>query len=402
MGSKRNLLQNELGELLLQHSLGKKRFIDLFSGSGIVATYMAKNTHLEVIGVDLQSYTKVMLDAILTRTNKHDITYLVDVWIPKIKNIRKNSQYWKQIAALENFDNKDLTYVMSNRELCSQKSHIGPVFNAYGGYYFNALQALTIDYMLKYLPDNESDKLLCHAAIIASASQYSASPGHTAQPFNPSNEKGLKHIIEAWSKDPLEYFERKLYSLANEYVNTLGKSVTADALDVCKNLTKDDLVFIDPPYSGVQYSRFYHVLETIARNTKYDVTGVGRYPEITERPQSLFSNVGTSKKALEDLLTALSKTNATVVITYPEKECSNGLSGDYILEIADEYYETSKIQLRSKFSTMGGNNSNRDSHMHYEELILVLNPKSATNKSYTHNVNSLVSELQSPTSQATC
>ena len=97
-------------------------------------------------------------------------------------------------------------------------------------------------------------------------------------------------------------------------------------------LLSDDLVIVDPPYSSVQYSRFYHVLETIARGTCGPVSGQGRYPAINERPQSSWSNKGTSQFALKMLLEKLSVTGCTVIFTFPSSETSNGLSGNAIIE----------------------------------------------------------------------
>ena len=67
-------------------------------------------------------------------------------------------------------------------------------------------------------------------------------------------------------------------------------------------------MFIDPPYSSVQYSRFYHVLETMAKGEKeLVVDGVGRYPPLADRPQSHFSNTGQARNALESLIEKLSE-----------------------------------------------------------------------------------------------
>ena len=380
MGSKRSLLEKGLGELLVKESNGKKRFIDLFAGTASVALYMAKSTNLEVVAVDLQKYSAIMSDAILSRTDPYDTNNIFEKWLPKIMDKLHKSKHWKEIKEIEKRENKNSAYVFSTRNICEKKSLIGPVWNAYGGYYFSALQSLTFDYMLKYLPENKYERKICHAAIISAASQCAAAPGHTAQPFNP-NGNGLKYILEAWRKDPIEYFKLGVSKIAKEYASVQGRGLSSDAEAYVESITDNDIVFLDPPYSGVQYSRFYHVLETIARNQHYDVTGVGRYPSLTDRPQSEFSNVGTSKLALERLLKKLSTTGATLVFTFPEKQCSNGLSGDYIIEIAKKWFNVRTITANSRFSTLGGNNIHRDARMHYNELVLIMkNRKSSITK----------------------
>ena len=381
MGSKRSLLENGLGKIILSECENKKRFIDLFSGTGSVATYVAKSTALEVVAVDLQVYSALMSDAVLSRTSPYNTQNIYTTWLPKISKKLRNSKLWQQIKELEAQAIKDTHYVFKTRKLCNQKSFIGPVWNAYGGYYFSALQAITFDYMLKNLPEDDEMKKICHAAIISAASQCAAAPGHTAQPFNPEGN-GLKYILEAWKKDPIEYFKLGVEKIAKEYALVPGCGLSSDAETYTEFITNEDVVFLDPPYSGVQYSRFYHVLETIARNKQYEVSGVGRYPSITERPQSEFSNVGSSKLALERLLKKLAATGATLIFTFPEKECSNGLSGDFIVDTAKEWFEIQTITSNSKFSTMGGNNIHRDARMHYDELVLIMTNKNRKKKSF--------------------
>lgn len=374
MGSKRILLQNDLGEVLLSECQSHKKFIDLFSGSGSVAAYVAKNTNLEVTAVDLQEYSALMSDAILSRNSPHNTDNIFNLWLPNIIQKLHKSKLWKQIELLESSETKDKRFVFMTRELCETKSFIGPVLNAYGGYYFSALQALTFDYLLKYLPQDIDDRKICHAAIISAASQCAASPGHTAQPFNP-NGNGLKYIRDAWKKDPIQYFKLGVEKIAVEHAIVVGKGLASDAEAYVESITNEDLVFLDPPYSGVQYSRFYHVLETIARNQHYNVSGVGRYPSLSERPQSEFSNVGTSKQALKRLIKKLATTGATLIFTFPEKKCSNGLSGEFIIETAKEWFHIQIITSNSKFSTMGGNNIHRDARMHYDEYVLIMTNK---------------------------
>lgn len=374
MGSKKNLLENGLGDILRHESKNSNRFIDLFSGTGSVSKYVAMNTKLEVIAVDLQEYSAIMSDAVLSRTGEFDTKVIFEQWIPEVLNKLQKSKYWGKANELNHLEAKNSQYVYLSRELCRQKSLIGPVWNAYGGYYFSPLQALTFDYMLKYLPKDPKQRKVCHAAIISAASQCAAAPGHTAQPFNPKGN-GLKYIIEFWGKDPIIYFESSLKKISKEYALVPGQGLSSDAEFFTKQISNKDLVFLDPPYSGVQYSRFYHVLETIARNKHYDVSGVGRYPSLSERPQSEYSNVGTSKKALIRLLEKLGETGAKLIFTFPEKVCSNGLSGDFIKEVASEWFTIETITSNSKFSTLGGNNIHRDARVHYNELVLILTNK---------------------------
>ena len=65
-------------------------------------------------------------------------------------------------------------------ELCDKY----PITKAYGGHYFSPLQAIHIDALLTTLPITNKNTLL--ASLIHAASECAASPGHTAQPFQPT------------------------------------------------------------------------------------------------------------------------------------------------------------------------------------------------------------------------
>ena len=53
-----------------------------------------------------------------------------------------------------------------------------------------------------------------------------------------------------------------------------------------------------------------------------------------------------SKLALERLLKKLAQTGATLIFTFPEKECSNGLSGSFIVEIAEQWFDVQNNYLQ--------------------------------------------------------
>lgn len=376
MGSKRVMLQNGLGTLISEESKNAKRIVDLFCGAGSVVRFAAENTEHPILAVDLQEYSVILAKAILRKVFPLDSTKLEKKWILKAEEVRKQSALWNKAKKLSTkIDMRAVrSYVEKCREFCREKSNIGPILNAYGGYYFSPEQALTFDYLLRNLPDSEDERIVCQAAVIIAAMRCVASPGHTAQPFQPTRTAG-RFIIESWKRDPLEVCKNTLKEVCGQYAQTLGEAYVGDAVVEASKLKSSDLVVVDPPYTGVQYSRFYHVLETLARRSCGPVSGQGRYQAITERPQSEFSNAGQSEKALEKLLSNLSSTGSTVIFTFPEGECSNGLSGGVILKKAGDYFSIDKKIVKGKFSTLGGNKKKRDSRKDSRELILLMRPR---------------------------
>jgi hypothetical protein len=207
--------------------------------------------------------------------------------------------------------------------------------------------------------------------MICSASQCAAAPGHTAQPFQPTRT-AKPFLIDAWHRNIVHDCENALSAISEQYAKIRGRAEVADANDAATSIAKGDLVFIDPPYSGVHYSRFYHVLETLARGQCSEVSGAGRYPATNERPRSRYSLKSESTTALNDLFSAVASRGGKAIVTFPQRGCSNGLSGRTVMELARKYFEVEQHWVASKFSTLGGNNDRRNARRSTRELILVL------------------------------
>lgn len=374
MGSKKYMLKNGLGTMIRENVKTSKRVVDLFCGAGSIAWFVGEETSLPVIAVDLQSYATIFTGSVIERDSPVDPIELKEEWIAKVeKKLPKISLYLKSLE-LENEETDFTEKVYKSRKFCQTPSTIGPVFNAYGGYYFSPKQALIMDVLMKELPKNKIWNMICHAALIEAASVCAASPGHTAQPFQPT-VSAVKFIEISWSKDVIQECIKALIAIAPRHANVKGKVFAGDAFEFIEKLGPNDLVIVDPPYSEVQYSRFYHVLETIARKKHYEVFGAGRYPNILERPQSGFSSKSKSTQAMEKLLERISRRGATLIVTFPQGKSSNGLSGDSVRSLAEKYFSIKKKHVYGTFSTLGGNNGKRAARQASNELILLMTPK---------------------------
>ena len=367
MGSKKKMLSKGLGNLLKKESKTATRIVDLFCGSAAVSWYAAINLNKPVCSVDLQHYSTVLAAAVSGRTESSDYEAIEHQWI---ETAEKAFQKFEQFDILGDYKNFCQKSVYDARILCENQLTVGPVWNAYGGFYFSPQQALSLDFLIRYLPDENHD--LCLAAAVIAASKCAAAPGHTAQPFQPT-ETALPYIQEYWQKNIFGYVREALKNLTEMHALQLGTVHTGDAIEFMENNAQDgDLIFIDPPYSGVHYSRFYHVLETIARKELVSVSGQGRYPDFSQRPQSDFSNKSSSLEALKKMFLVLSRKKCSIIFTFPSGECSNGLSGTNVIEEAARYFSVKTIKFKNNFSTLGGNNKNRTARQKTTELILLL------------------------------
>lgn len=372
MGSKRAMLQNGLGELLDLEVRDAAHFVDLFAGSGSVAIYVARKFPIPVLAFDLQSYSAVLAAAVVGRK---DPLHWQPVW-----------EEWLRRAAVQ-FEARRIPIteritqpiVASVRAWCDEQAEF-PITIAYGGHYFSPRQAVWIDAFRSSLPSSEPAKTVALAALIQAASQCAAAPGHTAQPFQPTRT-AKRYIEEAWNKDIVAKTRTAFELLAGQFAQQPGEAKVADANKAAQGLQKGDLAFIDPPYSGVHYSRFYHVLESIANGSCGAVTGVGRYPAREFRPRSKYSVSSESAEALAELLKTVASRGARAILTFPDHDCSNGLSGNSVREIAAKHFRIRERQVASKFSTLGGTGDDRDdeagrsARKQAQELMLVLKPK---------------------------
>ena len=267
--------------------------------------------------------------AVLARNKPMDHLFLEKAWLEKAKTARCEYAAWDDATRFERRRKKDAVWHHDAQVLCQSWSEDEEllVFSRYGGHYFSPVQALSLDSMLATLPNDGEARKVCLAATIVAASKCAAAPGHTAQPFK-ATASGSKYLQEAWSRDAYQFATVGLRRIAPLSAKVRGRTVVGDANEIAGRLRPTDVVFVDPPYSAVQYSRFYHVLETVARGWCGDVGGTGRYPAPEERPQSLYSRRAKSSEATEELLKRLSEQGCRVVLTFPLDEVRRGRRDD--------------------------------------------------------------------------
>ena len=375
MGSKRSMLANGLGKILRAETAKSNRFADLFVGSGAVAWYIAQNTGCSVLAADLQLFAVSLAEAVISRGKTIEAELVWKEWFQEAQERTRRSQLFREAEEFDRikWGKARRQHVAHAREICATSRR--PITQAYGGHYFSPKQALILDALRSTLPTDRSKRSVALAALISAASECAASPGHTAQPFQPTRN-GAQFLFEAWRRDVCSRVKGALERICPKCARSTGQAIVSDAETAAAQLKRGDVAFLDPPYSGVHYSRFYHVLETVARGTRSEIDGVGRYPPPSERPKSEFSMKSTSENALDRLLSKLAEKDVRTILTFPEEETSNGLSGAAVEEIAKKYFKSSKVVVNGRFSTLGGNLRNRKARIPAYEIILVLSPLS--------------------------
>lgn len=373
MGSKRAMLTNGLGDLISEAVRGTNTFFDLFSGSAAVAVFVAQRFAIPVVAHDLQHYSIALAGSVISRRDKYSFGTSLQAWHRRACEVYKATRVPKLTQPTKKS-------VLAIRDWCREKAEL-PVTGAYGGYYFSAEQAVAFDALRATVPTTEPGRTIAIAALVDTASKCAAAPGHTAQPFQPT-KTAKRFLFDAWGRDVWLNSADAFRAISKLSAKVPGRASVADANEAAEDLSDGDLAFIDPPYSGVHYSRFYHVLETLAQGSCGEVSGSGRYPEPSKRPRSSYSVSTEASVALTDLLTTVAARGAKAILTFPAHSCSNGLSGDGVKEICQQFFTVREKVVHSRFSTLGGTkvcsevkSGGRLARQAAKEMILSLVPK---------------------------
>lgn len=371
MGSKRAMLGGALGSTLRANLTDKARFVDLFTGSGSVACYVAENFHVPVLATDLQEYGAVLARSVIGRQHSLDFESWAPRWIAAAVYRAEKSSSGLVSASLQNRLNINRIAAQAERARAICKVSDSDFVRAYGGWYFSPWQAILLDALRQEVDQSADWSDVAIAATVQAASRCVAAPGHTAQPFK-AHTSAAPFLLESWLKDIIAQVTVSADQLSRRHALVSGEAYTADANEVAVSLRETDLAFLDPPYSAVHYSRFYHVLESLARGEVGEVSGSGRYPAPHERPSSAYSIPTQAENALVSLLDKVADAGATAIITFPAMQASNRLSGERIKELVRPRFTVAEARFLSRFSTLGGDQKHRSARQDTEEMILTL------------------------------
>lgn len=285
MGNKNKLLDFIIPEI---EKITKKGEIicDLMSGTGSIA-YALKNRNT-VYTNDVQYYSYVIAKGIIennkTRINKNIA----------VKDLEENYK--------KNLEDKKYDFFEKN----------------FTDTYFSGPQCSEID-SIRYAIDKVHDeykKDLYITALMFAMSRCESTSGHFAQ-FLPKDHKRLVTLRKKsiWEEFIMKCDDFKKMVLSN-YTN---KSFNMDYKDLFrkKDFKNVSCVYIDTPYTGEQYSRFYHVLETVSKYDNPKLEFKAKYR--TDRFMSNFSLRSAVKNEFKDMLSFLSNENKKVVLSYSTK-----------------------------------------------------------------------------------
>lgn len=225
------------------------------------------------------------------------------------------------------------------------KQSIPVVAAYYAATYFGVFQALEIDRIWQAIVTLETKgtvegwviaSLLTALFSAASACTFTAGK-HFAQPYiigaERTNEYALRRVLEDRRVDVSEKFLQAVNMLIAKVNDTHSKHKVLNCSfeDWTSETVRDakiDLIYADPPYTAQQYSRFYHILETLSKgcipNLQVFRGGPTRGIYPTDRFKSAFCSKRSARAAFDRLLSLGSNTGASVLLSYSFSSASTG------------------------------------------------------------------------------
>jgi len=328
MGSKASILKF-IGEGLSEIHEPNKPIVDLFAGACAISGGFG---HLApIISNDIQSYSATIASAYLRpalKIGKFDIIALAGPVVESKRAVLPVGLEYPINPTLEQFNEIEKL----NRALLQMDFSVDyHLFTKYySGTWWSAEQCIWIDSIRQVL-DKLRDSNVIHEAdfnfgltcLMHAMAYTSQGTGHYAQYRDANTVSSMMDINKYRRQSVANYFTRKFNSLLSwNLTNTIGREHQMVSLDyrACLDSLSPSVVYADPPYAFVHYSRFYHAIETLV---KYDYPSLqirnggvvkGRYRD--DRHQSPFCIRTQVRGAFKDLFDGVSNSDSDLLLSY--------------------------------------------------------------------------------------
>lgn len=360
MGSKRNILDFVIHAINDHYEGG--RLCDLFAGTTILSGALGKLIPMH--SNDIQEYSSILANTYLSNYKWSD--YDPDI----LERVVDKAQRFVQKVKKKH---PDLSFSYSNKMTISQFVELEKLqqnlidFNFgkishhlfiknYSGTYWSFEQCLWID-ALRSVADEYKESPLYYvilSSLMYAMSYNSQSTGHYAQYRDATSKSSKLDILIYRQREILPYFRNKFEQL-RQHLGESSSDHAVTCLDYGKCLDviePETLVYADPPYAFVHYSRFYHALETLVKYDYPQVDHKGRYR--TDRHQSPFCKRTEVDGAFLIMFKKIKEKRATLILSYSN---TGMISLDEILVLAKQAFgSTYSISVREEnhtHSTMG-------------------------------------------------
>ena len=432
LGSKVSML-DAISETVAELCPPSGTVCDLFSGSATVAAHLGQRWAM--LAADIQEYARTLAAALLLGPGAlrpeqlrltpaalpRDVQRAIDALIAAEDEALRQASAGapEQLCALmeagavERFSSGDAAPDAALRPLLQALASAlqqapaetmprALVTRYFGGLYFSWSQAAQLDALLAAahaLPSPSREFYL--AAVLATASDVVNTVGKQfAQPIKPRDGKGRikRHLVSQTVRDRSLQIEPIFSSWCARLLSGVSPrgghtALRGDYRQILEDRSlRFDVVYADPPYTRDHYSRFYHVLETMARYDEPDIsttrirTGgvsrMGRPMYRDDRHQSPFSIKSQAHAAFRGLFAGIAARGIPLVLSYSpwneeKKNRPRMVSQAQLLSIARESF--SRVELRSlagtRHSKFNRRERNVDVDINAEILVVCAEPR---------------------------
>ncbi len=403
------------------------RVLDLFSGTGVVAAHLSR--HRPVVAADIQEYGRVLASALLAG---EAIPPGGDREIIDIAAKHRDSVCGNALAALIDHEHRSaaragggkpdsLCSIIEDGSLLRSQIERSPrdrqlarfltpaakeipdgsetvLTRYYGGVYFSYEQALTLDGLataVRALPQPLRDVGL--AAVMSTASDIVSSVGNQfAQPLRARGSDGRPKVASLRAM-----VRRRKLSVADLFMKWIDRYAALPAPEYDSVAVRGDferslaeppapisVVYADPPYTRDHYSRYYHVLETIALG---DEPGLSRMRLANEtlisrglyrdrRHQSPFCIKSSAPHAFASLFSGARDLGVPMVLSYSPHGSGSAsrprlMTIKEITNLASDWYSDTEVISAGRLAHSKLNAARLNFEVAYDaELLIVCRP----------------------------
>lgn len=405
--------------------------LDLFAGSGTTALALAG--HRRVIASDIQEYSRVICSALLSSRPasaeivprfmerlqagsplvdalRHAVEPLVSFERDALMAARRGEtdaicsvlEHGSILAVERGLAGTGSPELQSRLQEVVKRldraglasSPLATTVRYFGGAYFSYAQAVELDCLAALahgtMPATLTDVFT--AALLSTASDTVNTVGKQfAQPIRPRNKQGVvkKHLLSKIDRDRSSDVQQTYLAWLERYALPLaaGTGHVAARADYREALTQFtgqySVVYADPPYTRDHYSRFYHVLETMARR---DNPSIARSPGSSDdelsrglyrddRHQSPFCIRSQAPGAFRDLFKLASQTGAQMVVSYSPFQSGAHprlMQIDALLNLARDFYRSVELESVDGVSHSKLNHTSLNFDMPPEAEVLIV------------------------------
>ncbi len=364
MGSKKKIL-GFIAESIIAHGNDESKYLDIMCGSGAVSNAFAQIG--PVYASDAQSFCRILakmqgsgyqesLAASLTESIYQNYKQHMEAMRQKFAEflweeerifyldlkeketvLKQYSDFIKsfELYSSDCVNSEELKILIKERK---QDHRLTPycLFTYYfSNVYFGLAQSIQIDsirYAIDQIEDEETREWALGALVVTVSSVGTTYSAHFAQPRH-LDQRSLKYILEKREKSVWHEFSKRFTAIAKDseryrYPVTLLDGPWEKALREMKGLfDRNVIVYLDAPYKREEYSRYYHVLETLV---KYDYPesekkGRMRSKKNGERFSTEFSTRNTEKveECFENIILEVLRKGYICAWSYSDNGCAS-------------------------------------------------------------------------------